>query len=229
MHTGGEDAYFISKAGHGALGVSDGVSAWAEDGIDPGEYSRTLVQYCAEAFEERVLAAATAVNKGAFISKFDPRSILRYAQQCTCKPGSATMVIAAMQPQGKLHVANLGDCGVKVVREGRVVFETKPQQHDFNLPYQLSHPQLFPDTDTADSADRWAGCWARLVVMHAACGCCIAGSGGGHWCRSQQHCVAHEFPQHQYGLLVQQHQKALWGVRLVGSVAVQQFVLRACL
>lgn len=44
--TGGEDAYFISLAGHGAVGVSDGVSAWAEDGIDPGEYSRTLVQYC---------------------------------------------------------------------------------------------------------------------------------------------------------------------------------------
>jgi len=156
VHTGGEDAYFISTAGHGALGVSDGVSAWAEDGIDPGEYSRTLVQYCAEAYEERVVAAATAVNKGAFIGKFDPRGILRYAQQCTCKPGSATMVLAALQPGGQLHVANLGDCGVKVVREGRVLFETKPQQHDFNLPYQLSHPQLFPDTDTADSADRWA-------------------------------------------------------------------------
>lgn len=176
VHTGGEDAFFISNAGHGALGVSDGVSAWAEDGIDPGEYSRTLVQYCAEAFEERVLAAATAINKGAFITKFDPRSILRYAQQCTCKPGSATMVLAALQPGGQLHVANLGDCGVKVVREGHVVFETKPQQHDFNLPYQLSHPQLFPDTDTADSADRCdklgllgfaGGCITCAVSVHA--------------------------------------------------------------
>jgi hypothetical protein len=113
-HTGGEDAFFISQAGHGAVAVSDGVSAWAEDGIDPGEYSRTLVQYCCEAFEERVMAAARAANKGTFCAKFDPRAVLRYAQQCTCKPGSATVVLAAMQPGGKLHVANLGDCGVKV-------------------------------------------------------------------------------------------------------------------
>ncbi|KAF6262026.1 hypothetical protein COO60DRAFT_1625107 [Scenedesmus sp. NREL 46B-D3] len=127
--------------------------AWAEDGIDPGEYSRTLVQYCCEAFEERVMAAARAANKGTFCAKFDPRAVLRYGQQCTCKPGSATVVLAAMQPGGKLHVANLGDCGVKVVRDGKIVHETQPQQHDFNLPYQLSHPRLFPDTDTADSAD----------------------------------------------------------------------------
>lgn len=82
--------------------------------------------------------------------------MLRYAQQCTCKPGSATVVLAALQPGGKLHVANLGDCGAKLVRGGRIVSETAPQQHDFNLPYQLSHPRLFPDTDTADSADRCA-------------------------------------------------------------------------
>lgn len=100
------------------------------------------------------MAATRAANKGSFIQKFDPRSILRYAQQCTCKPGSATVVLAALQPGGKLHVANLGDCGVKVVRNGKIVYETQPQQHDFNLPYQLSHPRLFPDTDTADSADR---------------------------------------------------------------------------
>lgn len=31
----------------------------------------------------------------------------------------------------------------------------QPQQHDFNLPYQLSHPRLFPDTDIAESADRY--------------------------------------------------------------------------
>jgi hypothetical protein len=96
------------------------------------------------------------------------------------------MVLAALQPGGQLHVANLGDCGVKVMREGRVLYETKPQQHDFNLPYQLSHPQLFPDTDTADSADRcvngmmcgWVWCWlagfwacAWVLVQETYCAC----------------------------------------------------------
>jgi hypothetical protein len=45
--TGGEDAFFVTDAGHGALGVADGVSSWAADGVNPGDYSRTLVQVCA--------------------------------------------------------------------------------------------------------------------------------------------------------------------------------------
>lgn len=60
VSTGGEDAFFVSPAGHGALGVSDGVSAWAEDGIDPGEYSRTLVQYCAGVRQDLAQLCATA-------------------------------------------------------------------------------------------------------------------------------------------------------------------------
>jgi hypothetical protein len=41
---GGEDAYCIVPAGLGSIGVADGVSGWAEEGIDPAEYSRTLMR-----------------------------------------------------------------------------------------------------------------------------------------------------------------------------------------
>ena len=41
---GGEDAYFITVAGRGCIGVADGVSGWAEEGIDPAEYSRGLMK-----------------------------------------------------------------------------------------------------------------------------------------------------------------------------------------
>lgn len=41
---GGEDAYCIVPMGLGAIGVADGVSGWAEEGIDPAEYSRTLMR-----------------------------------------------------------------------------------------------------------------------------------------------------------------------------------------
>lgn len=41
---GGEDAFCICNAGLGAIGVADGVSGWAEEGIDPAEYSRTLMK-----------------------------------------------------------------------------------------------------------------------------------------------------------------------------------------
>eukprot|EP00955_Chlamydomonas_euryale_P025109 264403-Chlamydomonas_euryale.AAC.1 len=41
---GGEDAFCICLNGLGAIGVADGVSGWAEEGIDPAEYSRSLMR-----------------------------------------------------------------------------------------------------------------------------------------------------------------------------------------
>ena len=43
-HRGGEDAYFIHK-GECCVGVADGVGGWAEVGVDPGLYSRELMQH----------------------------------------------------------------------------------------------------------------------------------------------------------------------------------------
>jgi protein phosphatase PTC7 len=34
--TGGEDAWFVSSAGAGSIGVADGVGGWRESGIDAG-------------------------------------------------------------------------------------------------------------------------------------------------------------------------------------------------
>ncbi|KAI8476636.1 MAG: hypothetical protein J3K34DRAFT_516498 [Monoraphidium minutum] len=197
--TGGEDAYFVSAHGHGAFAVADGVSAWALDGIDPGDYSRTLVQNMREALEE---TSPAHWRRGA---PFDGRALLRRAQLATFKPGSATAVFAALWPRAArpcgaagaprggaggdggarvvlcsgahaahaegaagpqagggggggtydLHVANLGDSGIKVIRGGRILLATQPQQHDFNLPFQLSHPRLCPETDDADMADEY--------------------------------------------------------------------------
>jgi len=62
-HYGGEDAYFASAAGGGALGVADGVGGWAESGVNPAQYSRTLMRVaCAyiEGAEGEELARAAA-------------------------------------------------------------------------------------------------------------------------------------------------------------------------
>jgi hypothetical protein len=62
-HYGGEDAFFVSAAGGGALGVADGVGGWAESGVNPAAYSRTLMRVaCAfiEGAEGEALARAAA-------------------------------------------------------------------------------------------------------------------------------------------------------------------------
>jgi hypothetical protein len=58
-----------------------------------------------------------------------------------------------MKPGGRLEVANLGDSGVRIIRNGMVIFASAAQQHQFNMPFQLSHPSIIESPDDADSAD----------------------------------------------------------------------------
>ena len=37
----------------------------------------------------------------------------------------------------QLRVANIGDCGVMIIRNGEIYFRSEEQQHSFNFPYQL--------------------------------------------------------------------------------------------
>lgn len=47
--TGGEDAFFVSSWGQGAVGVADGVGGWAAEGVNPALYPRRLMEACEEA------------------------------------------------------------------------------------------------------------------------------------------------------------------------------------
>mmetsp|Transcript_33569 Transcript_33569/g.99949 ORF Transcript_33569/g.99949 Transcript_33569/m.99949 type:complete len:728 (-) Transcript_33569:879-3062(-) len=139
---GGEDAFCICLNGLGAIGVADGVSGWAEEGIDPAEYSRSLMRFAAAALQE------STHPHGA-----DPREVIRHAHQLTVMPGSSTICVCVMKPNGKMHIANLGDSGVRLIRGGRIVFASTAQQHMFNMPFQLSHPSIIESPDDADCAE----------------------------------------------------------------------------
>ncbi|XP_042399418.1 probable protein phosphatase 2C 1 isoform X2 [Zingiber officinale] len=47
-------------------------------------------------------------------------------------------IIAILEKNGILKVANVGDCGLRLIRRDQVVFATSPQDHYFDCPYQLS-------------------------------------------------------------------------------------------
>lgn len=53
-------------------------------------------------------------------------------------PGSCTACLALLTDDGLLHVLNLGDSGLHLIREGVSVFQTNEQQHYFNCPFQVS-------------------------------------------------------------------------------------------
>ncbi|KAJ1891826.1 hypothetical protein LPJ66_006698, partial [Kickxella alabastrina] len=72
-----------------------------------------------------------------------PVDILRRAYEFTLDEmetlavrGSSTACVVVLRGD-ELRVANLGDCGLTVVRQGDMVYRTEEQQHSFNFPYQL--------------------------------------------------------------------------------------------
>ncbi|KAH9623568.1 hypothetical protein KSS87_013172 [Heliosperma pusillum] len=125
IERGGEDAFFTSSLNGGAIAVADGVSGWAEQNVDPALFSRELIANASSMAED------TEVN-------YDPQVLLRKAHAATTSKGSATVIVAMMQQNGILKVANVGDCGMRVIRKGQVMFTTCPQEHYFDCPYQLS-------------------------------------------------------------------------------------------
>ncbi|WIA15770.1 hypothetical protein OEZ85_002385 [Tetradesmus obliquus] len=149
--TGGEDAFFISRAGCGGFGVADGVGSWAADGVDAAAYAGGLMAAAADAVER------SGGGEG-------PREVLAYAQKhtavpgsCTALaaqkhtavPGSCTALVAQLRPSSLLEVCLVGDVGLRLIRGGRVTAATEVQEHSFNTPYQLGHLGLLPGSDTA--------------------------------------------------------------------------------
>uniref|UniRef100_A0A7R9VA27 Protein phosphatase n=1 Tax=Chlamydomonas euryale TaxID=1486919 RepID=A0A7R9VA27_9CHLO len=155
---GGEDAHFISNYGGGAIGVADGVGGWQEAGVNPAEYSRTLIAN-ARAYIEGTLTEFTEDELEARIEGgdifIDPKGALHAAHIRTKVPGSATAVVMQLsQDTQSLVAANVGDSGFVVIRAGRIVARSRALQHYFDCPLQFgSFPDFVEATDTAEDAD----------------------------------------------------------------------------
>nr|BCL66180.1 hypothetical protein [Volvox reticuliferus] len=153
VHYGGEDAHFISDVGGGIIGVADGVGGWQESGVNPADYSRTLMQLARAYLEGKDIFQDLASSRQSVL--IDPRGALEAAHMNTKVPGSATACVLQLdQANGVLAAANLGDSGFVVIREGRELVRSKPLQHYFDCPLQFgAFPEFVEATDTADMAD----------------------------------------------------------------------------
>ncbi|KNA13092.1 hypothetical protein SOVF_119950 [Spinacia oleracea] len=125
VERGGEDAFFVSSFSGGVIAVADGVSGWAERNVDPALFSRELIANASSMVDD------TEVN-------YDPQVLLGKAHAATSSIGSATVIVAMMERNGILKIANVGDCGLRLIRKGQIMFSTCPQEHYFDCPYQLS-------------------------------------------------------------------------------------------
>ncbi|KAG9451616.1 hypothetical protein H6P81_011581 [Aristolochia fimbriata] len=121
--TGGEDAYFMSKDNW--FGVADGVGAWSLEGINAGLYARELMEIC-----------ASFVSTSQGHQTLEPNEILIQSVAEASSPGSSTALVARFDGQ-ILHVANIGDSGFVVVRNGTISERSIPMVYEFNFPVQV--------------------------------------------------------------------------------------------
>lgn len=144
----GEDAYFKMEDGNRcAFGVADGVGGWQEIGVDSSDFSWDLMNKCADASRslDQNSGIDDLVDETKRITKSDvahiilARAFRRLEEEGLVKAGSSTACVLSLEKRSSiLHVANLGDSGVMVIRDGAIAQRSTEQQHFFNAPYQLS-------------------------------------------------------------------------------------------
>ncbi|XP_051138300.1 probable protein phosphatase 2C 71 isoform X2 [Andrographis paniculata] len=118
--SGGEDAYFI--AGQTWMGVADGVGLWSLEGTRPGVFAKELTRTC-----ERLVSVGNINN---------PVELLDLSASETHCPGSSTILIAHFDGQ-TLNVANVGNSGFIILRNGTVYKRSSPMFHAFYFPLQV--------------------------------------------------------------------------------------------
>ncbi|PNH10786.1 putative protein phosphatase 2C 55 [Tetrabaena socialis] len=159
---GGEDAYFYCHGRNDifAMGVADGVFMWREQGIDSGDFSRTLMR-----------RAAASVAGGAVDVVRVMADAAAGAAAAGVQGSSTACVVLVDQQAGQLYAANLGDSGCLLLRPEpppaappsagaaaavppsyKVKFRTNQLEHDFGRPYQLGHHAAADPVDMCDVA-----------------------------------------------------------------------------
>jgi len=171
-----EDAHFVANVNlpneNGKVsrdviyaGVADGVGSWREYGVDPREFSHTLMQECENVIHEAgKCAMSTAKGNGNLCRMITPAEIMAQAYERTKNNniiGSCTACISLFDGlHHQLHFSNLGDSGIIVLRhidsdvagalkrdrttprterssDLRVAFVSQQQLRSFNHPFQL--------------------------------------------------------------------------------------------
>ncbi|ORX94118.1 hypothetical protein K493DRAFT_195118, partial [Basidiobolus meristosporus CBS 931.73] len=140
----GEDAFFeCFTPKRVVLGVADGVGGWTEVSVDPAEFSWALMNNCNEISS---LEKNASLHPGEILSQgYD-----KLVEEGKVEAGSSTACLLALsKATGAMESANLGDSSYLIIRDNKVLFRSKEQQHYFNCPYQLTVlPRDDPDRDS---------------------------------------------------------------------------------
>ncbi|KAG5548526.1 hypothetical protein RHGRI_014021 [Rhododendron griersonianum] len=94
-------------------------------GINPGIYAQELMENC-----QKIVSNCNSMP----LPK--PEEVLNQSALGAKSPGSSTVLVAYFDGRA-LHVANIGDSGFIVIRNGAVYKKSSPRSYEFNFPYQI--------------------------------------------------------------------------------------------
>lgn len=123
----GEDACFVNPD---FFAVADGVGGWKKHGVDPAVFASKLMINCLEHTMKQASPSPVDTLRGGF-------DALK-AETPAVFGGSTACVAHIDTTAGQLNLANLGDSGWRVIRDGKVLFSSEDQRHTVFTPYQLS-------------------------------------------------------------------------------------------
>lgn len=132
LDRGGEDAAACTDAW---LVVADGVGGWADEGVDPGLFSRQLVQH--------VIAGHPKQAIQSIFEQANTKTAAEHLGSATC-----TGLRVNTAAPWTVETLNVGDSGYSIHRRNNdnndddndqwtVVFASEPGQQAFNFPHQL--------------------------------------------------------------------------------------------
>lgn len=108
----------------GFIAVADGVGSWIKYGINPRKYPEKFLQLLQKKINE---------NENIQIEE-----LLNYAYINNDKEGSTTIcLIIFNKNDNTVSTANIGDSQFLIIRNNQIIYRSKPQQYEFNFPYQL--------------------------------------------------------------------------------------------
>jgi len=132
----GDDAWLVANSKTAdVLGVADGVGGWRAYGVDPSDFSYSLLHSI-----QRIISVSDqwSSHRPADLLSAAFRELTNSKRPIT---GSSTACILVLDHKSsRLFTVNIGDSGFLVVRKGRVVHQSEEQQHYFNTPFQLAVP-----------------------------------------------------------------------------------------
>ena len=149
----GEDAFIAHRK---MIAVADGVGGWASRGVSSKEFSERLMKEARSLFvSAQTLHPLDLVEDASAIV----RRHVQYGSTTCCAAMLTRSTIFTRAESGKtlppseptppmkgsseelvsnLYVANIGDSGLMVVRDGAIVFTSKETNHGFNFPKQIA-------------------------------------------------------------------------------------------